>query len=168
VGAPDRRDARDLAGQAIDRSLCGSTLKVVGFPEVGPLRTQLSALLLAVVVAGSAAAQDASSGLGQLHDDLGLTSDQESAWRDYAAAVAPDPQAEARRRATDELLPHIPTPRRIALIEASLAQDVADLRRQGQAVMGFYSRLTPDQQRTFDVETLPIAAARTTNAAAPR
>ena len=122
------------------------------------MRTLLSALLLAVIVAGSATAQDVAAGLGKLHDDLGLRPDQESAWRDYAAAVTPDPQAEARRRATDELLPQIPTPRRIALIEASLAQDVADLRRQGQAVMVFYSRLSPDQQRTFDIETLPNRA----------
>ena len=132
------------------------------------MRTFVSAMLLAVVLAGSAAAQDASPGLGKLHDDLGLRPDQESAWRDYAAAVAPDPQADARRRATDELLPNIPTPRRIALIEASLAQDVADLRRQGEAVMAFYARLSPDQQRTFDVETLPTAGARTMDAASPR
>ena len=134
------------------------------------MRTLLSALLLALALAGPAAAQDASARLGQLHDDLGLRADQESAWRDYAAAVAPDPQADARRRATNELLPNIPTPRRIALIEASLAQDVADLRRQGAAVMAFYSRLSPDQQRTFDVETLPSAGGRTqpTEAAAPR
>jgi len=134
------------------------------------LRTLLSVLLLAVAVAGSAVAQEAPKGLGQLHDDLGLRPDQESAWRDYAAAVAPDPQAEARRRATNELLPSIPTPRRIALIEASLAQDVADLRRQGQAVMAFYSGLSPDQQRTFDVETLPNEGARTqpTETSSPR
>ena len=134
------------------------------------MRTLVSGLLLAVALAGPAAAQDAPAALGQLHDDLGLRPDQESAWRAYAAAVAPDPQADARRRATDELLPSIPTPRRIALIEASLAQDVADLHRQGQAVMAFYSGLSPDQQRTFDVETLPSAGAHAqpTEASAPR
>ena len=133
------------------------------------MRTLFSALLLAVVLAGPAAAQDASTGLGRLHDDLGLRPDQESAWRDYATAVTPDPQADARRRATGELLPNIPTPRRIALIEASMVQDVAELRRQGAAVLAFYSRLSPDQQRTFDVETLPNANARMqpTQAATP-
>jgi hypothetical protein len=125
-------------------------------------------LLLALFVAAPAAAQDTATGLGQLHDDLGLSADQEGAWRDYAAAVTPDPQADARRRATNELLPHIPTPRRIALIEASLAQDLTDLRRQGEAVMAFYSRLSPDQQRTFDVETLPIARTDAPAATAPR
>lgn len=132
------------------------------------MRTLLSALLLALALAGPAGAQDASAGLGKLHDDLGLRADQESAWRDYAAAVAPDPQAEARHRATGELLPSIPTPRRIALIEASLAQDVADLRRQGEAVMTFYSRLSPDQQRTFDVETLPSGRSQPAEASTPR
>jgi hypothetical protein len=132
------------------------------------VRTLFSALLLVLALAGPAAAQDASARLGQLHDDLGLKPDQESAWRDYVAAVGPDPQADARRRATGELLPNIPTPRRIALIEASLAQDVADLRRQGVAVMAFYAGLSPDQQRTFDVETLPKARSQATEASAPR
>jgi hypothetical protein len=133
------------------------------------VRTLFSALALVLALSGPAGAQDAPKGLQQLHDDLGLRADQESAWRAYAAAMAPDPQADARRRATDELLPQIPTPRRIALIEASMAQDVADLRRQGEAVMAFYSRLSPDQQRTFDVETLPTAARpRPTEAAGPR
>ena len=128
------------------------------------MRTLFSVMVLVLALAGPAAAQDPPQGLQQLHDDLGLRSDQESAWRTYAAAVAPDPQADARRRATDELLPQIPTPRRVALIEASLNQDVADLRRKGQAVVAFYSQLTPDQQRTFDTETLRTAQTPPTGA----
>jgi hypothetical protein len=95
--------------------------------------------------------------LSRLHDSLNLSAAEEPAWRDYVAAVAANPQGAARRRATQELLPKLTTPRRIALIDATMEQDVADLRRQGQAVMSFYGRLTPDQQAIFDKETLPPA-----------
>jgi hypothetical protein len=53
------------------------------------------------------------------------------------------------------MLPLLPTPRRIALIEATMTQDDADFRRQGAAVNAFYAKLTPEQQRTFDRDTLP-------------
>ena len=93
----------------------------------------------------------------RLHDDLRLTESQETAWRDYTAAIAPDPQTVARHRAASELLPLVPTPRRIALIEATMAQDASDFRRQGVAVAAFYAALTLEQQKTFDRDTLPAS-----------
>ena len=51
----------------------------------------------------------------------------------------------------------MPTPRRIALINATMQQDVADLNQQGQAVVNFYNHLTPDQQAIFDRVTLASA-----------
>ncbi|MDB5445195.1 MAG: hypothetical protein JWQ97_512 [Phenylobacterium sp.] len=116
------------------------------------------ALIVSVVLlqAGAAAAQQAISGeLIKLHDELRLTSDQEAAWRTYTLAIAPSPQMQARHRAAAELLPLEPTPRRIALLQANMAADQADFKRQGAAVVAFYDELTPDQQRTFDRETLP-------------
>jgi hypothetical protein len=101
--------------------------------------------------------QTSTERLDRLHDGLNLSAAEEPAWRDYVAAIAANPQGPARRRATQELLPKLTTPRRIALIDATMEQDVADLHRQGQAVMNFYSRLTPDQQAIFDKETLPPA-----------
>lgn len=94
----------------------------------------------------------------RLHDDLRLNVGQEAAWQDYAAAMAPDPQTLARHRATTELLPLVPTPRRIALIEATMAQDAVDFRRQGAAVNAFYGQLSAEQQRIFDRDTLPSGA----------
>jgi|SRR6185312_11973970 len=99
--------------------------------------------------------QAVSAELIRLHDDLRLSDSQEQAWREYAVAIAPSRDVVARHRATSELLPLVPTPRRIALIEATMAQDAIDFRRQGEAVTAFYARLTPEQQRTFDRETLP-------------
>src|SRR5947209_7979090 len=104
------------------------------------------------------AAQAVNAELIRLHDDLRLSESQEPAWKDYTAAIAPDPQTQARRRATQELLPMVPTPRRIALIEATMAQDIQDFHRQGEAVKAFYGKLTPEQQRTFDRDTLPSAS----------
>jgi protein CpxP len=111
---------------------------------------------LAIAAGGAAqGAQAVSAELIRLHDDLRLSDSQEQAWRDYTAAIAPDPQTQARHRATQELLPMVPTPRRIALIEATMTQDALDFQRQGAAVKAFYGKLTLEQQRMFDQDTLP-------------
>jgi hypothetical protein len=107
---------------------------------------------------GQTAPGQAPPALIRLHDLLHLSPDQEAAWNAYAAAVSPTPEAEQRQMAAAELLPQLTTPRRIALIDASMTQDAADFHRQGQAVMSFYMRLSPAQQRTFDQETLPPAS----------
>ncbi len=96
-----------------------------------------------------------SAELIRLHDDLRLSDAQETAWHEYTLAIAPNPEAVARHRATTELLPLVPTPRRIALIEATMAQDDLDFRHQAAAVNAFYGKLTLDQQKTFDRDTLP-------------
>lgn len=119
------------------------------------------ALCLATLAPAAAWAQvdtAVSGDLARLREELHLASNQEAAWRRYAASVSTNTDAEARRRATVELLPTLPTPRRIALIDAAMAKDMDDFRRQAAIVEGFYSQLTPDQQRTFDRSTLPAAA----------
>jgi periplasmic protein CpxP/Spy len=98
-----------------------------------------------------------SADLLRLHDDLHLSEAQESGWRDYTVAIAPDPQVEARHRAAADLLPAVPTPRRIALMQATMESDAVDFRRHASAVIAFYDQLTPAQQRTFDQETAPRA-----------
>jgi hypothetical protein len=113
---------------------------------------------LAFAAAAPALAQQAvSADLIRLHDALHLSANQEGPWRDYTRAIGPnaEAQAQARHRAADQLMPMAPAPRRIALMEAVMANDLEDFRRQGRAVVAFYDQLTPDQQRTFDRETLP-------------
>jgi hypothetical protein len=102
--------------------------------------------------------QAVSADLIRLHDDLQLTDAQEPAWHDYTVAIAPNPQTQARHQATTELLPMVPTPRRIALIEATMTQDDLDFRKQGAAVNAFYGKLTAEQQKVFDRDTLPSGA----------
>ena len=115
----------------------------------------LACCLLFAASGASAADQAVNADLIRLHDELHLTDAQDAAWRDYTMAIAPDPQMEARHRSTDQLISELPTPRRIALIEANMAQDQADFHRQGAAVIAFYNQLTPEQQRTFDYQTAP-------------
>ena len=110
---------------------------------------------MAMSASAARAAQAVNADLIRLHDELHLTETQEPAWRDYTNAIAPDPQTEARHRATEELLPMVPTPRRIALIEATMAQDNLDFKKQSAAVNAFYNKLSPDQQKVFDRDTLP-------------
>lgn len=92
--------------------------------------------------------------LNQLHDALRLSAAQEDAWRAYAAALQPPPGAQARHQQMQAMMPRLTTPRRIALLDATMQQDVVDMRRQGQAVIAFYNALTPDQQAVFDRQTL--------------
>lgn len=114
-------------------------------------------MALTLALATGALAQQRPADTGELHDALRLSPAQEDAWRTYQAAIAPDPQAQQRHRAADMLLPQVPTPRRVALIEATAQADLADLHRQGEAVKAFYGVLSPDQQRTFDRLTADLA-----------
>jgi hypothetical protein len=106
----------------------------------------------------AAHAQQAPRGLGDLHDALHLAPAQEAAFRAYAAAVTPSREALARQQATEQMLPQLPTPRRLALIQAAMEKDADDFKREGAAVNAFYAQLSPDQQRIFDRETLPSAS----------
>lgn len=125
------------------------------------MRTVLMGLCLGLALSGAAAAQpQASTTSTKLHDDLRLTTGQESAWQQYLRALDEGGQMQARRQAAEQLLPQIPTPRRLALMDATMADELADFRRQRTAVEAFYSHLTPDQQRTFDRDTAPQAAPR--------
>jgi protein CpxP len=92
--------------------------------------------------------------LSRLHDELHLTADQAPAWSQYQAAMEQGAQMQVRHAATQRMLPQLQTPRRLALLDAAMSQDLADFRRQGQAVLAFYNSLTPAQQRTFDSEAM--------------
>ena len=123
------------------------------------MRTVLIGLCLSLAVAGAASAQQTpSSQQSKLHDDLRLTSGQESAWQQYVRAMDDGGQMQARRQSADQLLPQIPTPRRLALMDATMADELAEFRKQRASIEAFYARLTPDQQRTFDRDTAPQAA----------
>ena len=95
--------------------------------------------------------------LARLHAALHITAAQESAWRAFAAASAPDPQQEARERSAEQMLAKLTSPQRVDLSIAAAEADLGTLRQRGQALKAFYATLTPSQQATFDRETLPRA-----------
>jgi hypothetical protein len=102
--------------------------------------------------------QTQASMLTKLHGDLRLTPDQDGAWRQYVGTINDGGQMQARRQSAEQMLPQLPTPRRLALMDATMTQELADFHRQTAAIQAFYARLTPDQQRTFDRDTAPQAA----------
>ena len=120
------------------------------------LRKTWRTAAVAAVLSLAGAAQAQPVNLSSLHDALHLSAAQEDAWRAYTAAVAPDPFADARRRSAMQMLPSLPTPRRIDLITAAMQQDLSSFQRQGQAVKAFYNVLTPQQQAVFDRQTLQL------------
>jgi hypothetical protein len=120
------------------------------------VRTLLIGPCLALALGGAALAQQsAPPQLSRLHDDLRLTPAQDDAWRMYLKAMDDGGQMQARRRSAEEMLPQLPTPRRLALMDATMTDELADFQRQSAAIQAFYARLTPDQQRTFDRDTAP-------------
>jgi hypothetical protein len=108
-----------------------------------------------LALGATALAQDASSSMTRLQQDLHLTPAQAPAWQAYEMALQGGAQMQARRQSAQRLLPQLQTPRRLALLEASMTQDLAEFRRQSQATVAFYDQLTPAQQRTFDHDTTP-------------
>lgn len=121
------------------------------------MRTLLTGLCLSLALGAAAAAQSVSPQLSKLHDDLRLTASQDGAWRQYVRAIDDGGQMQARRRSAEEMMPQLTTPRRLALMDATMTDELADFHRQSSAIEAFYGRLTPAQQRTFDVDTAPQA-----------
>lgn len=95
------------------------------------------------------------SELASLHAALHITAAQEDAWRAFAAASRPDPQAEARQRAAEQMLPTLTAPQRVDLSIAAMEADLDTMRARGQALKAFYATLSTSQQAVFDRETLP-------------
>jgi hypothetical protein len=52
------------------------------------------------------------------------------------------------------MLPKLTSPQRVDLSIAAAQADLDTLRAHGAALKAFYATLTPDQQKTFDRETL--------------
>jgi hypothetical protein len=127
---------------------------------IGALTVGLLAFGLSPVAAGAQAPPQGQSSAAarfdaqSLHDSLHLTVAQEDAWRTYRRASAPDPGAASRHQAAMMMFPSLTTPRRVDLIAAEMQADLDAAKRAGEAVKAFYATLTPDQQRTFDRQTL--------------
>ena len=111
-----------------------------------------AALMLAPTSTVFAQARDA----GELHAALHLTEAQEANWRNYQQALEQDPVTQARHRSAQMMMASLPTPRRIDLLDANMQADLEVMHRQGEATKAFYATLTPEQQKVFDRQTLPV------------
>lgn len=89
-----------------------------------------------------------------LKSALKITSDQEAAWNTYVSAMKPQPRTTPPmdRKAFASMT----TPERIDAMQAMRGQRQAEADRRGQATKTFYSALTPEQQKTFDAQTLKM------------
>lgn len=81
---------------------------------------------------------------------LQLTPAQQGAWDTFTAAMRPGGQ---RARLDSGGMEQLTTPERIDRMRALRAQRSAEADRRGEAAKAFYAALTPEQQKTFDVQT---------------
>jgi hypothetical protein len=89
-----------------------------------------------------------------LHRSLNLNAQQEDGWKAFQQSYAMDPAAMARQRDAGAAMARMTAPQRVDQSIAMMRDDLEAQQRRGTALKAFYDTLTPDQQRTFDRETL--------------
>jgi LTXXQ motif family protein len=90
--------------------------------------------------------------LAQLKDKLKLSPAQEGAWSSFSAAT--QPPARPPQRPDRAEFDQLSTPERLDRMQARQAERSAMFARHADATRSFYAALTPEQQKTFDAETL--------------
>ncbi|MBO9514106.1 MAG: Spy/CpxP family protein refolding chaperone [Variovorax sp.] len=92
--------------------------------------------------------------LAALKEKLKLTPAQEGAWNNFAQAQQmPPAPAEGPRMNRDEFA-KLTTPQRLDLMEKRQAERSAMFAKRADATRSFYATLTPEQQKTFDAESM--------------
>ena len=90
--------------------------------------------------------------LAALKDKLKLDASQEPAWNSFAAAQ--QPPAPPAQRPSREDIAKMTTPQRLDLMQQRQADRSASFAKRADATRSFYAALKPEQQKTFDTETL--------------
>lgn len=91
----------------------------------------------------------------QLKDKLKLNSAQEAAWAQYTGAIKrPAPAAAGQPRTTRADFAKLSTPERLDRMQARQAERQARFAERASATKQFYAQLSPEQQKTFDAETV--------------
>lgn len=85
---------------------------------------------------------------------LGLDARQQAALRDYASAISAKP--EASDALTEEQFRALSQPQRLDWLADHAASDAAQFRLRAEAVRQFYRALTPEQQKEWDANSLPV------------
>ena len=87
---------------------------------------------------------------------LKLNASQEGAWNSYVAALQPPMYGERPAHPDRKAIAAMTTPERIDAMQAMHAKHQAAMDQRNQATKTFYAALTPEQQKTFDAETLKM------------
>jgi hypothetical protein len=91
--------------------------------------------------------------LAALKEKLKLDAAQESAWSSFAAAQQPTPRTGPRPDRAE--FAKLSTPQRLDLMQQRQAERAAAFAKRADATRSFYAALKPEQQKTFDAESLP-------------
>lgn len=89
-----------------------------------------------------------------IHDKLQLNAEQEKAWTNYMSAI--DKQAHAWKPLHRAELEKMTAPERMQAMLDRMKQHETRLSDQLLALKTFYATLTPEQQRIFDRESIPV------------
>ncbi|MFN3376696.1 MAG: Spy/CpxP family protein refolding chaperone [Burkholderiaceae bacterium] len=89
--------------------------------------------------------------LNELKGQLKLSPDQEPAWTAFIAAL--QPTAKPERPSRDQWA-QLTTPQRIDRMQELRQRHAAEADRRAQATKSFYATLNPEQQKTFDAQSL--------------
>jgi periplasmic protein CpxP/Spy len=114
-----------------------------------------SALCLCLFTVAAHAQTPETRMLDGLHSALALTPAQEDGWKAFTQAYAIDPQELTQRRNSAATIPTLTAPQRVDLSVSMMKADLDSMERRGAALKAFYATLSPQQQSTFDRDTLP-------------
>jgi hypothetical protein len=90
--------------------------------------------------------------LAALKEKLKLTPAQEGAWSTFAAAQQLPPAPPPRMDRAE--LAKLTTPQRLDLMQQRQAERSAMFTKRADAARAFYATLSPEQQKTFDAESM--------------
>ncbi|GAB2454368.1 hypothetical protein GCM10027082_00640 [Comamonas humi] len=89
-----------------------------------------------------------------LKSALKISGSQEASWTTYVSAMKP--QQRTAPPMDRKAFAAMTTPERIDAMQTMRSQHQADAERRGQATKAFYATLTPEQQKTFDAQSLKM------------
>jgi hypothetical protein len=90
--------------------------------------------------------------LAALKDKLKLSAAQESAWTTFTASSQPSGQPPKRFDRAE--FAKLTTPERLDRMQARMTERGAMVAKRAEATRTFYAALTPEQQKTFDAESM--------------
>jgi len=94
--------------------------------------------------------------LAALKQKLQLTPAQEGAWNSFSTAQQPQPRPADQARANRAEFAKLTTPQRLERMQARQAERSARFAKRIDATRSFYAALTPEQQKTFDAESMRL------------